>query len=214
MSEKILPEKKPDRAIEHKIIIGLVGTSGSGKNEAAKFFTAADTLVIDADTIAHEVLHENEKTILAVFKKYTTKIENENGSLNKAELAKLLFSDPQLLKQHEAIIFPRIEEKIIALITASTKKIIVLNAPTLHKSKLMRVVHCFIYVTANYFLRMRRVQKRDTLSLREVFLRFKNQKNFLHEYQATGKKIYIIHNNFSKKYLGEKIKKILKNLSR
>lgn len=200
-------EKFPD-----KIIIGLTGASGSGKNELAHYFDKSNTLIIDADLIANKVLKTYEKLIIQSFKNYNPKIENKDASLNKTEFANLVFSDAQLLKKHEKIVLPIIEDEILEKIKASSKKIVLLNAPTLHKCKLIDYVDFFIYVNANYFLRMLRVKKRDKLSFREVFLRFKNQKNFYEAYKKTSKKIYIINNNFSKKCLEKQLSKLMEKI--
>lgn len=196
-----------------KIIIGLVGTSGSGKNEVAKCFNKYDALIIDADIISNEIFSQNEKTIIANFKNKNPQIENQDGSLNKSKFVVLVFSNPELLKQHEAFMFPLIEKKITKIINSSNKKIVVLNAPTLHKSKLITDVNFFIYVTANYFLRLFRVKKRDQTSFKNVILRFKNQNNFYGEYKKTGKKIYLIKNNFSKKSLQQKVDTIINTIA-
>lgn len=204
-----------DKKFSEKIIIGLVGTSGSGKNVVAKYFENYDVSIIDADIISNEVLLQNQKTIIQNFKNINSKIENTDGTLNKSEFASILFSDSKLLKQHEAFMFPIIEKKILKVINEG-KKIILLNAPTLHKTKLIKCVNFFIYVTANYFLRLIRVQKRDHLSLCNIILRFKNQNSFFQEYKKTNKKIYTIKNNFSKRSLYKKLNYILndiKNLS-
>ncbi|MEL3909238.1 MAG: dephospho-CoA kinase [Treponemataceae bacterium] len=194
-----------------KIIIGLVGTSGSGKNEVAKCFSKRGCFIIDADLIGTETLYENEKKIIQMFENYSAKIKDVHGNLNKKEFAKLLFSNPKLLNIHEKFLLPLIEKKIRNIINNAKEKLIVLNAPTLHKTKLINDTDFFVYVNANYFLRLLRVKKRDARPLKDIILRFKNQKVFFTAYKNTNKKIYIIKNNFSKKHLQKKVDKILES---
>ena len=50
-----------------RCVIGLVGTSGSGKNEVATCFAKYNAGVIDADEIAREVLDEHAGEVIAMF---------------------------------------------------------------------------------------------------------------------------------------------------
>lgn len=193
----------------NKIIIGLVGASGSGKNEVAKCFAKRGCFVIDADVVGTETFYENEKAIIQMFESYSEKIKDNGGSLNKKEFAKLVFSKSELLRQHENFLLPLIEKKIRNIINNAKEKIIVLNAPTLHKTNLINDTDFFVYVKANFFLRLLRVKKRDARPLKDILLRFKNQKIFFRTYKNTNKKIYIVKNNFCKKHLQKKVDKVL-----
>lgn len=196
------------------IVIGLVGTSGSGKNEVSKMLESSNFFCIDADIVTNQVIMENQNKILDFFLHYDSKIKNNDGSLNKKKLSSLLFSNEKLLIQHENFIYPLIEEKILLLIKNSNSKFIILNAPTLHKSSLINITNIFIYVTAPYIIRVLRIKKRDNISLKKILLRFKNQKNNITYYKNQNKKIYYIYNWFTKKYLHSVVENIKEKIEK
>ena len=49
------------------IVIGLVGTSGSGKNEVSKMLESSNFFCIDADIVTNQVIMENQNKILDFF---------------------------------------------------------------------------------------------------------------------------------------------------
>lgn len=195
--------------IEKKTVIGLVGLSGSGKNEAAHCFEKHNALCIDADKVASDIISENAEHIIQMFYKNSPTIKNADGSLNKAALSKLLFSNSQLLKKQELFILPLIEARITRMISETDKPIVVLNAPTLHKTKLINVSDEFIFIKALYLIRLHRIRKRDGISYRQIIHRFHNQKNFFSFYKVhckkTGKKLTVISNNLCKRNLERSI---------
>ena len=192
-----------------RCVIGLVGTSGSGKNEVATCFAKYNAGVIDADEIAREVLDEHAGEVIAMFEAACPEVKNPDGTCNKAALRELLFSDEVYLRQHESFILPLIENKIRSQIEDMQERLIVLNAPTLHKTSLIKTVDCIVYVTANLFIRAMRIWKRDSLSLKNIMLRFKNQKNFFAEYKKSKKPIVVIKNNGTKKTLKKKVDELV-----
>lgn len=195
-----------------KIIVGLVGTSGSGKNEAAACFSKYDAALIDADCVAKKILDAHQSEIIGMFESVCPAVKNSDGSLNKKVLAAFLFSHKDDLRRHEKFMLPLIEKEIRSFLRTTPQKLIVLNAPTLHKTDLINDVDCFIYVTAAFWIRAVRVHKRDSLSLKDTLLRFKNQKNFFSAYKKTEKKTYVIKNNGSKKNLQKKIDTVVHDL--
>ena len=68
------------------IVIGLVGTSGSGKNEVSKMLESSNFFCIDADIVTNQVIMENQNKILDFFLHYDSKIKNNDGSLNKKKI--------------------------------------------------------------------------------------------------------------------------------
>ncbi|NVP25664.1 dephospho-CoA kinase [Treponema phagedenis] len=171
-------------------IIGLAGQSCAGKNVAAEILEKRGFYCIDADLVAHEVLAAESEEIAALFSEECEKnglqLINADGSLNRRKLGELLFSDPVLLKKHEAFIFPKISavtrKRINEAFLEDPHRPVLLNAPTLHKTKLLDECAFVLYITAPKILRIWRCKKRDKLSLKEIFKRFSNQTDFYSQY--------------------------------
>ena len=196
------------------ILIGLVGKSCAGKNEAGKILEKYWWKVIDADAISRYIFSQNEKEIHALFiaeaNERGVKIENEDGSLNKKSLSSFLFKHKMLLNRMEAFILPKIVEKIEEEIDYITEHNlnprIVLNAPTLHKTSLLKRCSYVIYVKSIFFIRLFRAFKRDGFSFINIYRRFLNQTDFLTQYISKQTDILPIANNFGLNKLEDAIK--------
>lgn len=171
------------------ILIGLSGPSCSGKNTASTILQDYGFYCIDADAVSRKVFTEHEKEILNLFQAEAEKrginLKNEKG-IDKKAFALLVFSDEELLKKHEAFILPIIEEKIWEEIkrvfTEKPERPILLNAPTLHKTSLIKKCLFILYIDAPFILRLIRAKKRDRLPLKNIWLRFSKQKKFFSQY--------------------------------
>ena len=199
------------------ILIGLVGKSCVGKNEAGKIFERLGWHVIDADLISRSIFLHNEKEIYSLFasdaNKRGVKIENEDGSLDKKSLSSFLFKHKELLLKMEDFLLPKIvkkmEEKIDYIIKTNPSSRIVLNAPTLHKTTLLDRCSYIIYIKSNLFIRLFRAIKRDGFFPINICRRFLNQTDFFTQYITKKTDILAIANNFGLKKLEKAIKTAL-----
>ncbi|PIE98247.1 MAG: dephospho-CoA kinase [Treponema sp.] len=190
------------------ILIGLVGSTGAGKNTAAEILKANDAYVIDADKVTHNVLNKNADKIIATFQNLINpeSLKTKDGQLNRKALGNLLFSNQQLLQKHENIVFPEITKAIKSEIANAKRKhkIIILNAPTLHKTTLINDCNFIIYISACTLIRILRIKKRDSISITSILSRIKNQKDFRKFYRNRDKIIFL-KNNGTKNKLKQKL---------
>jgi dephospho-CoA kinase len=95
-------------AFEHAI--ALTGGIASGKSSASSLLMLEGLRIIDADTISHRILDEQRQWVSEHFGKgYIT----ETG-VNRPELGKKIFADPEARKQLEGLLHPLIREAIEA----------------------------------------------------------------------------------------------------
>ena len=199
------------------ILIGLVGKSCAGKNEAGKILEKFGWHVIDADEISRSIFSQNEGEICSLFiedaKKKGVKIEKEDGLLDKKSLSSFLFKHKGLLRKMEDFLLPKIvkkiEEEIDYIIKNNTNPRIVLNAPTLHKTSLLERCSYIIYIKSNLFIRLFRAFKRDGFSPINICRRFLNQTDFFTQYITKKTDTLAIANNFGLKKLEKDIKTAL-----
>jgi dephospho-CoA kinase len=207
-------------------IIGLTGPMASGKNAVADILEKHGYPAVDADLLAHKAIELAAKQIIERFsedaKKLNINFVNTDGSINRRQLGKLLFSKPELLEVQEKIIHPIVNEMILAFIEemkkeASNKDVTtqnkisgcVLNATLLYKVPVITQCNKVIFVTASFFTRLKRAKKRDNLSIFQILKRFYSQKNLFSKYNFLNSDIYKVNNNMSLQNLEEKILKIL-----
>ena len=194
------------------ILIGLSGPSCSGKNTASAILEDYGFYCIDADAVSRKVFAEHEKEILNLFQADAEKrginLKNKEG-IDKKAFALLVFSDEELLKKHEAFILPIIEEKIWEEIkrafTEKPERPILLNAPTLHKTSLIKKCFLILYIDAPFILRIIRAKKRDRLPLKNIRLRFSKQKKFFSQYFFLNADTIVVKNFWSSASLKRKL---------
>ncbi|UTC76118.1 dephospho-CoA kinase [Treponema sp. OMZ 792] len=186
------------------ILIGLSGPSCSGKNKASSILEEYGFYCIDADAVSRRVFIEYENEIFNLFKSEAEKrginLKTEKG-IDKKAFALLVFSDEALLKKHEDFILPIIEEKIWEEIKKAfaerPERPILLNAPTLHKTSLIKKCSFILYIDAPIILRLIRAKKRDRLPLKNIRLRFSKQKEFFSQYLFLNADTVVVKNSGS-----------------
>jgi len=89
----------------------LTGGIGSGKSTVARYFGELGAVVLDADTIARELLGPGGEGAKAVVEAFGTEVASKDGSIDRAKLAGLVFADDGAREKLEAILHPMILAK-------------------------------------------------------------------------------------------------------
>src|ERR1700691_6278861 len=87
------------------LVIGLTGSLGSGKSTVASMFAKQGIKIIDADAITRELLAPGKKSVkkgARIFPGVILKC----STINRSELAKIVFSDPRELQKLTNILYP------------------------------------------------------------------------------------------------------------
>ena len=90
-------------------IYGLTGGIASGKSTVSRMILDAGVPVVDADALAREAVLPGTKGLAAVAAEFPGVLE-ANGTLNRPELGRRIFADPQARKRLEELLHPRIQE--------------------------------------------------------------------------------------------------------
>jgi dephospho-CoA kinase len=72
--------------------VGLTGGIASGKSTVSKMFADLGVHVIQADTIAHQLMQPGERVYDEVVRHFGDGILNPDGTINRSRLAELVFS--------------------------------------------------------------------------------------------------------------------------
>ena len=88
--------------------IGLTGGIGSGKSRVAEFFREWGAAIVDTDAIAHELTAPGGRAIEPIRAAFGSAMIAADGSLDRARMRELAFSDPGVRSRLEAIIHPLI----------------------------------------------------------------------------------------------------------
>jgi dephospho-CoA kinase len=91
---------------------GLTGGVASGKTTAARMFQELGATIIEADCIGHELLSPPLPAYQEVVRHFGREIVNAAGEIERSCLAAKVFSDPTQLAKLNAILHPRIIERV------------------------------------------------------------------------------------------------------
>ncbi len=91
-----------------KYAIALTGSISTGKSSAVELLKQSGFHVIDADSVAHQVLDEQHQAIAKIFgEKYV-----ENGKVDRRSLGSIIFADQEKRKVLEELLHPLIYARI------------------------------------------------------------------------------------------------------
>jgi dephospho-CoA kinase len=116
-------------------LVGLTGGIASGKSTVAAMLSKYDNEIIDADEIAREVVLPGTVGLSKVVAEFGAQILEEDGSLSRAKLAKLVFEDPEKRLTLEGILHPLIRARTLERISQSKCDIVIYIVPLLVEAK-------------------------------------------------------------------------------
>lgn len=99
--------------------IGITGPIGCGKSTVAGWLGELGATVVDADELARDATAPGEPDLDAVIDRFGERYRRPNGTLDRAALGRLVFSDPAALAALEAIVHPAVRARIETAIAAA-----------------------------------------------------------------------------------------------
>ena len=159
------------------LILGLTGNIGCGKSSLSTIFSEENIDIVDADIIARQI-YDDEKLLQKVYDTFGTDIRNEDGSLNRKALGRIVFNDDEKLIQLNKLTHPVIRQNVtneIEEYKKQNKKIVVLDAALLIESDYLNFVDKLLVITCDEDIQIERIKKRDNCSTEEALSRIKSQ---------------------------------------
>lgn len=96
--------------------IGITGPIGCGKSTVAGWLGELGAVVIDADQVARHVTPVGSAPLAGVVDAFGRGILRGDGTLDRAALGRIVFSDPAALVRLESIIHPAVRSRILELL--------------------------------------------------------------------------------------------------
>lgn len=115
-------------------IVGLTGGIGSGKSAATARFAARGAAVVDTDAIAHALTAAGGAAMPAIRDAFGAGVAAADGSLDRAAMRSLAFSQPAARERLEAILHPMIRTESTRQCTAASSPYVILAVPLLIES--------------------------------------------------------------------------------
>jgi dephospho-CoA kinase len=116
------------------LLVGLTGGIGAGKSTVAGLLAKRGAAIVDADTIAREVVEPGTSSFAQLLARFGSGVVLPDGAgLDRPALAALVFADPSALRDLNAITHPaiRLQMAEAASAYAGTDTVVVLDIPLL-----------------------------------------------------------------------------------
>ena len=95
--------------------VGLTGGIGAGKSEVSRRLASYGAVVIDADAVARDVVAPGTPGLAEVTAAFGPQVLRSDGTLDRDRLGELVFADASLRMKLNAIIHPRVGERMAEL---------------------------------------------------------------------------------------------------
>ena len=158
--------------------IGLTGGIASGKSTVSDMLRELGAIVIDMDRIAREVTTPGSPALLELNRRYGPEILNEDGSLRRDAVGRIVFNDPVERKWLERLLHPLIRERAEQLATeaaAAGHRVVVFDVPLLYETGWNAWVDEVWTVYVPVDIQRRRLQRRDGYAEEEADSRLASQ---------------------------------------
>ncbi len=146
------------------MILGVTGGIATGKSSVTDLFRKRGVPVVSADALAREVVLPGSSALSAIVQRFGNEILASDGTLNRARLAELIFSDHAARTDLNRITHPaiaRLAETTLAGLVQAGAEFIVYEAPLLFEAKAENRVNKVLVVTAEPIEQKKRLMRRD-----------------------------------------------------
>jgi len=89
-------------------LIGLIGPIGAGKSTVAGWLADRGAAIVDADELTRQLMSPGAPVTESIIARFGGEYRRPDGSLDRAALGRLVFSDPALLTELESIVHPAV----------------------------------------------------------------------------------------------------------
>ena len=193
--------------------IGLTGGIGSGKSSVSELFSKWGAYIFDADSVAKEILNNNETAQGEIIAEFGTDIIDGSGNIDKQKLARVSFQDEYHQLRLNTIIHPyvftEIDSKFDIILSNKKHEIFVVDAALIYESGADTHMDYIIVVTSHLRLRTQRVMERGGLTREEFLSRLDLQ---WPDEDKVHMADFVIHNNGTENNLLEESQKVFDRL--
>ncbi|SDD08143.1 dephospho-CoA kinase [Aquimonas voraii] len=147
------------RASPH--IVAVTGGIASGKSAVTARFEQLGVPVIDADLIARELVEPGEAALAEIVQRFGAVVLDADGRLDRRQLRQRIFSDAGARRDLEAILHPRIRERMHERALAADAPYVVLAIPLLTASSRYPFIDRVLVVDVPESVQIERLTRRD-----------------------------------------------------
>lgn len=167
------------RGKDNCLVLGVTGGIASGKSTVVKMLKELGAPVIDLDVIAKQVVQPGKPAWKEIVDYFGKQILQEDGTIDRKRLSKIVFRDVGKRKKLETLTHPRIHGEFIKqlnkIVEKDSKAIVQVDIPLLVEQKLQYMFHKILVVYIPVGKQIERLAERDGSSKEEAAHRVKAQ---------------------------------------
>ena len=190
--------------------IGLTGGIASGKSTVLRWLQKQGVPYIDADVVAREVVEPGTLGLQELVDAFGPHTVLADGTLDRAYVGSVVFSDPKALDRINAILQPHIRGRIQGLTEqweAQGERAIIYDIPLLFETDWHTKMDEIWLVYVNPATQLERLMKRNGYSEQEALVRIHSQMS-LDEKRALS--TVVIDNSGTMKQLEKQLRRLWK----
>ncbi|MFO8100913.1 MAG: dephospho-CoA kinase [Dehalococcoidia bacterium] len=146
------------------ITVGLTGGVASGKSTVSGMFAELGAYIIDYDILAREVVEPGQEAWEAIIAEFGPDVLNDDSTLNREILGRIVFDDPQKLEKLNRITHPAVfaeaEKRVQEIVKADSKAVIIKDVPLLIETGIHKTVDKVVVVSVLHETQMQRLKER------------------------------------------------------
>lgn len=160
------------------VMVGLTGGIASGKSTASRMFTELGAYVIDADQIARQVVEPGKPALDDIRSAFGEGVIASDGSLDREQLGKIVFTDPDARSRLGQITHPRIARAMMeeaAFAEDAGHAWVIYDAALIVENNMHAGLAALIVVSLDPEVQLERLLARDGFSLKQARARVDSQ---------------------------------------
>jgi len=160
------------------LVIGLTGSIGTGKSEAARYLAQLGAEVIDADQVGHEAYTPQSEAWHNVVGAFGKEILDSNGEIDRKKLGAIVFSNPDQLSCLNQIMHPLMARTVAGKIEdlrGQGVEVVVVEAALLFEAGWDSLVEEVWVTDSSEDLVIQRLSERNGLTQEEARKRISSQ---------------------------------------
>ena len=193
-------------------LVGLTGGIASGKSTVAAILRRLGAAIINADELSREVVQPEQDAWKEIIKTFGPDILQEDKTLDRRKLRKIVFDNPEARKKLEAIIHPRVRalaESRISELAAAGSSVIVYEVPLLFEAQIHLWLRPVILVACDIETQKKRLLERDHLTALEAQQHLDAQMSLEKKRKLAD---YVIENDGTREELEQQVRAVLQKI--
>lgn len=182
--------------------IAIVGNIASGKSTVDDLIQEAGYKTLCTDNAVHKLYTEPD---------VQDKIYDAFETIDRSEIAQIVFSDNSKKEELEKILHPLVKEKIFDFFSVNKKeKLLFVIIPLLFEANMENLFDCIIFISSDENIRLNRLMKRNNLKESDAKARIKAQ---MPESAKIPRADFVVENNSDLISLKNNLQKVLEKLN-